>query len=80
MRECTCDVFNTFVDVFRCKFLMQLDDVEKFFLWEVAALDGRNMGFDCLEPMWDNKADSTKVTKRFHALNKLKVDVEENIS
>ena len=42
-----CGVFNTFVDTFRKKLLMLLDDVEQFFLWVVAAmLDGRRIGFD----------------------------------
>ena len=40
-------MFNTFVDTFREKFLMLLDDVEQFFLGVVAAmLDGRRIGFD----------------------------------
>ena len=38
----SCIVFNTFVNTFRRKFLMLLDNVEQFFLWVVAAvLDGR---------------------------------------
>ena len=51
-------VFNTFVDTFRKKFLMLLDDVEQFFLWVVAAmLDGRRIGFDWLNPMWENNRE-----------------------
>ena len=42
-------VFNTFVDTFRKKLLMLLNDVEQFFLWVVAAmLDGRRIGFNWL--------------------------------
>ena len=42
-----CAVFNTFVDAFRKKLLMLLDDVEQFFLWIVAAmLDRRRISFD----------------------------------
>ena len=41
-------MFNTFVDTFRKKLLMLLDDVEQYFLWVVAAmLDGRRISFDC---------------------------------
>ena len=44
-----CIVFNTFVDTFKKKLLMLLDDVEQFFLWVVAAmLDGRRIGSDWL--------------------------------
>ena len=32
-----CAMFNTFVDTFRKKLLMLLDDMEQFFLWVVAA-------------------------------------------
>ena len=43
----SCTVFNTFVNTFRRKLLMLLDDVEQFFLWVVAAvLDGRKTNFD----------------------------------
>ena len=42
-----CTMFNTFVDTFRKKLLMLLDDVEQFFLKVmVAMLDGRRIGFD----------------------------------
>ena len=42
-----CAMYNTFVDTFRNKLLMLLDDVEQFFMWVVAALlDGRRIGFD----------------------------------
>ena len=40
-------IHNTFVDTFRKKLLMLLDDVKQFFMWVVAAiLDGRRIGFD----------------------------------
>ena len=42
-----CAMFNTFVDTFRKKLLMLLDNVEQFFLWVAAAmLDGRRIVFD----------------------------------
>ena len=51
-----CTIFNTFVDTFRKKLLMLLDDVEQFFLSVLAAtLDGRRISFDWLNPMWENK-------------------------
>ena len=53
-----CAVFNTFVDTFRKKLLMLLDDVEQFLMWVVASmLDGRRIGFDWLNPVWDNKRE-----------------------
>ena len=52
----SCIVFNIFVNTFRQKLLTLLDDVEQFFLWVVAAmLDGRRIGFDWLNLMWENK-------------------------
>ena len=33
-----CAVYNTFMETFREKLLMWLDDVEQFFLWVVAAM------------------------------------------
>ena len=61
-----CAMFNTFVDTFRKKLLMLLDDVEQFFLWVVAAmLDGRRIGFDWLNPVWENKHEWPNVTKQF---------------
>ena len=48
----SCSMFNTFVDIFRKKLLMMLNNVEQLFLWVVAAmLDGRRIGFDSLNPM-----------------------------
>ena len=42
-----CTMFNTFVNTFRQKLMMLLDDVQQFFLWVVAAaLDGRKTNFD----------------------------------
>ena len=42
-----CAVLNTFMDMFRKKLLMLLDDVEQFLLGVVAAmLDGRRIGLD----------------------------------
>ena len=62
----TCTVYNTFVDTIREKLLMLLGDVEQFLLWVVAAmLDGRRIGFDWLNPVWDNKHDSLNVTQQF---------------
>ena len=50
-RQQACTVFNTFMDVFRQKLLKLFDDVEKFFLWVVAAaLDGSKTNFDLLAP------------------------------
>ena len=50
----TCVIFNTFVDTFKQKLLMVLDDVEQFFLGIVAAmLDGRRTSFEWVNPMWD---------------------------
>ena len=47
-----CAMFNTFMDTFRKKLLMLLDDVEQFFMWVVASmLDGRRIGFDWLNPV-----------------------------
>ena len=66
----TCDVDNTFVDTFRKKLLMLLDDVEQFFMWFVAAmLDGRRIGFDWLNPMCDNKHEWPNVTKQFKSVH-----------
>ena len=59
-----CAMYNTFVDTFRKKLLMLSDDVEQFFMWVVAAmLDGRRIGFDWLNPMWDNKREWPNVTQ-----------------
>ena len=75
--SCACKLFNTFVDEFRRKFLMLVDDVEQFFLWDVAtALDRGKLGFDWLRSMWDNKADWPNVATRFNTLNKFVAEVE----
>ena len=43
---------------------MLLDDVEQFFLWGVVAmLDGRRIGFDWLNLVWENKHEWPNVTK-----------------
>ena len=61
-----CTVFNTFVDMFRQKFLKLLHDVEQFFLWVVAAaLDGRKTNFDWLAPVWDHRDECLNVTKEY---------------
>ena len=42
---------------------MLLDDVKQFFLWVVVAvLDGRRIGFDWLNLVWDNKCDWSNIT------------------
>ena len=52
----SCTVFNIFVNTFRRKLLMLLDDVEQFFLWVVAvALDGRKTNLDWLALVWDHR-------------------------
>ena len=54
----TCEVFNTFLDVFRSKLLALLDDVKQFFLWAAAvALDGRKIGFHWLKLVWENHGE-----------------------
>ena len=73
-------MYNYFVDTFRKKLLMLLDDVEQFVMWVVAAmLDGRRIGFDWLNPMWDNQREWLNVTKWFRSLHHLMLEVEENI-
>ena len=53
-----CVMFNLFMDTFRKKLLMLLDDVEQFFMWVVEAmLDGRRIGFDWLNLVWENKCE-----------------------
>ena len=74
-------MYNTFVDTFRRKLLMLLDDVEQFFMWVVAAmLDGRRIGFDWLNPVWDNKCDWLDVTKLLRSVHHLMSEVEQNIA
>ena len=76
-----CAVYNTFVDTFREKLLMLLDDVEQFFLWVVAAmLDGRRIGFHWLNPVRENKHEWLNVTKQFKSIHHLILEVEENIA
>ena len=76
-----CAVFNTFVDTFRKKLLMLLDDVEQFFLWVVAAmLDGRRIGFDWLNHVWENKREWPNVSKQFRSVHHLMSEVEQNIA
>ena len=61
-----CTVFNTFVNMYRQKLLMLLDDVEQFSLWVVAStLDGRKTNFAWLAPMWDHREDWPKVTNQY---------------
>ena len=75
-----CAMYNTFVDTFRKKLLMLLDDVEQFLMWVVASmLDGRRIGFDWLNPMWDNKREWPNVTKEFRSVHHLMLEVEHNI-
>ena len=74
-------MFNTFMDTFRKKLLMLLDDVEQFFMWVVAAmLDGRRIGFDWLNPVWENKREWPNVTKQFRCVHHLMSEVEQNIA
>ena len=76
-----CAMFNTFVDTFREKLLMLLDDVEQFFLWVVAAaLDGRKTNFDWLRPVWDNRHEWPNVTKKYRNIHQLMLDVRRNIA
>ena len=76
-----CAMFNTFVDTFRKKLWMLLDDVEQFFLWVVAAmLDKRRTGFDWFNPMWGNKHEWPNVTKPFKSIHHLMSEVEQNIA
>ena len=75
-RIAACAVFNTFVDTFRKKLLMLLDDVEQFFLWVVAAmLDGRRIGFDWLNLVWENKREWPNVTKEYRTIQHLMSEV-----
>ena len=72
---------NTFTDTFSKKLLMLLDDVKQFFLWVVAAmLDGRRIGFDWLNPVWENKREWLNVTKQFRSIHHLMSEVEQSIA
>ena len=74
-------MFNTFVDTFRKKLMMLLDDVEQFFLWVVAAtLNGRRIGFNWLNPVWENKREWPNVTKHFRSVHYLMLEVEQSIA
>ena len=60
---------------------MLLDNGEQFFLWFVAAmLDGRRIGFDWLNPLWDNKREWPNVTKQFKSGHHVISEVEQNIA
>ena len=62
----SCTVFNTFVNTFRRKPLMLLNDVQQFFLWVVAAvLDGRKTHLEWLAPVWDHRNEWPSVTKKY---------------
>ena len=55
--------------------------MEQFFLWVVAAmLDGRRIGFDWLNPVWENKLEWPKVTKQFRSIHHLMSEVQQNIA
>ena len=70
------EVFNEFVYSFQSNLLTLLDDVEQFFLWEVAAiLDGRKIGFDWLKPVWGHDDEWPNVTETYPALSKLKAEL-----
>ena len=72
----TCEVFNEFVDNFRSKLLMLLDDMEQFFLWAVATvLDGRKIDFDWLKPVGEHNNEWPNMTKRYPSLSKLKAEL-----
>ena len=76
-----CAMFNIFVDTFRKKLLMLLDDVEQFFLWVVAAmLDGRRISFDWLNLVWENKREWPNVTKEYKTIHHLMSEVQQNIA
>ena len=69
------------MDTFRKKLLMLLDCVEQFFMWVVGVtLDGRWIGFDRLNPVWDNKREWPNVTKEFRSVHHLMSEVEQNIA
>ena len=73
-------MFNTFVNTFRRKLLMLLDDVEQFFLWVVAAvLDGRKTNLEWLAPVWDHRDEWSNVTKKYRNVCQLQLEVERNL-
>ena len=74
-------MFNEFVDNFRSKLLMLLNDVEQFFLWAVATvLNRKEIGFDWLKPMWEHNDEWPNVTERYTSLSKLKAELQQNIA
>ena len=74
-------MFNTFVDTFIHKLLILLDDVEKFFLWVVAViLNGRRIGFEWLNLVWENKHEWRNVTYEYKIVHYLKSEVRQNIA
>ena len=76
----SCTMFNTFVNTFRQKLLMLLDDVEQFFLWVVAAmLDGRKTNLDWLAPIWDHRDKWPNVTDKYRNVCQLQLEVEQNL-
>ena len=76
----SCTVFNTFVNTFRRKLLMLLDDMEQFFLWVVAAvLDGRKTNLDWLAPVWDHRDEWLNVTNKYKNVCQLQLEVERNL-
>ena len=75
-----CIVFNTFMNTFRRKLLMLLDDVEQFFLWVVAAtLDGRKTNLDWLAPVWDHRDEWLNVIDKYRNVFQLQLEVERNL-
>ena len=77
----SCTVFNTFVNTFRRKLLMLLDDVEQFFLWAVAAaLDGRKTNLNGLAPFWDHRDEWPNVTNKYRNVCQLPLEVVRNLA
>ena len=69
-------MFNTFVDTFRKKILMLLNDAEQFFLWVVAAmLDRRRIGSGWFNLVWENKHEWPNVTKEYKNIHHLMSEV-----
>ena len=71
-----CAMFNTFMDTFKKKLLMLLEDAEQFVLWVVAVLlDGKRIGLNRLNPMWENKREWPNVTKEYRSIHHLVLEV-----
>ena len=71
-----CAMFNTFMHTFRKKLLMLLEDAEQFVLWVVAVLlDGKRIGLNRLNPMWENKREWPNVTKEYRSIHHLVLEV-----